>query len=306
MQVGHLYSSMGCVGVLADGFIKEMGIFFCVDKDYNTSFSKDNVNYLQRKDMSGKLKNKIAVVTGSTSGIGATIARAFAQEGAQVVITGRRADRGESVVTEIVNAGGQAVFEQADMADAKDCKRVCTRANEAFGGLDTLVNNAGIFPRAKFEETTPEFWDHMFAVNTRSAFLCSQAAVPMMRARGGGSIVNMGSTLPWSLGDNLFAYGCSKGAMYTMTRQLAGILRKDRIRVNWVTIGWVLTEKEFEVQAGEGRAPGWEVEQADHLPMGAFNTEQDMADACVYLASDAAARVTGTDLNVSAGLNIHM
>jgi NAD(P)-dependent dehydrogenase (short-subunit alcohol dehydrogenase family) len=127
-----------------------------------------------------------------------------------------------------------------------------------------------------------------------------------MRARGGGSIINMGSTLPWSLGDNLFAYGCSKGAMYTMTRQLAGILRKDKIRANWVTIGWVLTEKEFEVQAGEGREDGWEVGQADQLPMGEFNTEADMAEACVYLASDAAARVTGTDLNVSAGLNIHI
>ena len=90
-----------------------------------------------------------------------------------------------------------------------------------------------------------------------------------------------------------------------MTRQLAGILRKDHIRVNWVTIGWVLTEKEFEVQAGQGRQPGWEIEQGQQLPMG-FNTEADMADACVYLASDAAARVTGTDLNVSAGLSIHM
>ena len=170
--------------------------------------------------MSGKLEHKIAVVTGSTSGIGAAIARAFAKEGAQVVITGRREDRGEAVVGEIVGAGGQAVFEQADMAVAEDCRRVCEGAQEAFGGLDILVNNAGIFPRAKFEETTTEFWDTMFAVNTRSAFLCSQAAVPLMRARGGGSIINMGSTLPWSLGDNLFAYGCSKGAMYTMTRQL--------------------------------------------------------------------------------------
>ena len=256
--------------------------------------------------VAGKLKNKIAVVTGSTSGIGAAIARAFAQEGAQVVITGRRADRGDGVVAEIVNAGGQAVFAQADMAIPEDCRRVCERAKEAFGGLDILVNNAGIFPRAKFEETTPEFWDNMFAVNTRSAFLCSQAAVPMMRARGGGAIINMGSTLPWSMGDNLFAYGCSKGAMYTMTRQLAGILRKDKIRVNWVTIGWVLTEKEFEVQAGQGRQEGWEVGQAENLPMGEFNTEGDMAEACVYLASDAGARVTGTDLNVSAGLNIHM
>ena len=256
--------------------------------------------------MSKKLENKIAVVTGSTSGIGAAIARSFAVEGAQVVITGRREERGAQVVDEIAQAGGEAVFVKADMAVAEDCKQVCEQAKDAFGGLDVLVNNAGIFPRAKFEETTPEFWDTMFAVNTRSAFLCSQAAVPMMRARGGGSIINMGSTLPWVLGDNLFAYGCSKGAMYTMTRQLAGILRKDKIRVNWVTIGWVLTEKEFEVQAGQGREDGWEVGQAEQLPMGEFNTEEDMAEACLYLASDAGARVTGTDLNVSAGLNIHI
>lgn len=256
--------------------------------------------------MSQKLSNKIAVVTGSTSGIGAAIAKTFAQEGAKVVITGRRADRGEALIADIQKAGGEAIFAQADVAIPEDCQRIFEQTKDAFGGLDILVNNAGIFPRAKFESTSVEFWDNMFNVNTRSAFLCSQAAVPLMKQRGGGSIINMGSTLPWSLGDNLFAYGCSKGALYTMTRQMAGFLRKDKIRVNWVTIGWVLTEKEFEVQAGEGRQPGWETEQAPNLPMGEFNTEADMAEACLYLASDAAARVTGTDLNVSAGLNIHL
>ena len=253
-----------------------------------------------------EFKGQIVLITGAARGIGKSIAKRFALAGAHVIIADINEVEGDKSAEQITNEGYTAEFLKIDLAKIASVEAGIQHCFDQYGHLDVLVNNAGIFPRAKFEETTSEFWDTMFAVNTRSAFLCSQAAVPLMRARGGGSIINMGSTLPWSLGDNLFAYGCSKGAMYTMTRQLAGILRKDKIRANWVTIGWVLTEKEFEVQEGEGREEGWEVGQADQLPMGEFNTEGDMAEACVYLASDAAARVTGTDLNVSAGLNIHI
>jgi len=256
-------------------------------------------------DASKRLVGKVAVVTGSTSGIGAAVAKAFAAEGAKVVVSGRREDRGEAVVEQIASAGGEAVFVRTDVSVPADCAAVCAAAAETFGGLDVLANSVGIFPRMPFEQTTPEFWDRMFAVNVRGPFLCCQAAVPLLRKRGGGSIINLGSTLPWAFSDNLFAYGSSKGALYTMTRQLAGLLRKDRIRSNWITVGWVITEKELEIwdqQGGREQLYGRE----KNLPMGQFNTLEDMAEACVYLASDAAARVTGTDLNVSAGMQIRM
>jgi len=259
--------------------------------------------------MANRLKDKAAVVTGSTSGIGAGIARAFAAEGAAVVISGRRAEEGEAMAAGIREEAGAAVYQETDLRNADDCKNLCQRAKDEFGGLDILVNNAGIFPRAKLEETSPEFWDAMLDINLKGAFLCCQSAAPLMRERGGGSIINIGSTCAFSSGgpgDSLFAYGCSKGAMYIMTMKLAGNLASDRIRVNWVTVGWVLTEKEFEIQAVEGNNPEWLEENEKRLPMNQYNTVEDMAAGCIYLASDEAERVTGSNLNIAAGMGIHI
>jgi NAD(P)-dependent dehydrogenase (short-subunit alcohol dehydrogenase family) len=256
--------------------------------------------------MPDRLKNKVAVVTGSTSGIGEGIVRAFAAEGACVVVSGRRADRGEAVAASIRQAGGQGVFQQADLTVPEDCLRLIRRAAEAFGGLDVLVNNAGIFPRAKFEDTSVELWDAIFDTNIRGAFLCCQAAVPLMRQRGGGSIINIGSLHPFLGGGDLMAYGVSKGALHCLTRKLGQVLAKDRIRVNWISVGWVLTEMEYEVQAQQGRDAKALDETRARLPMGQFNTVEDIAAGCVYLASDDGVRVSGTDLNVTAGMGIRL
>lgn len=254
-----------------------------------------------------RLRDKIALVTGSTSGIGAGIARTYAAEGAQVVVTGRRPERGQNLVEELRASGAQAAFVQADLSLAEDCQRLFSEVEGAFGGLDILVNNTGIFPRCSFDETTPEFWDEMMAVNLRSAFLCSQQAARLMKPRGGGSIVNIGSGHAFNSGSggNLIAYGVSKTAMYGMTMKLAGILAKDRIRVNWITVGWVLTEMEYEIQALEGRDKDELEEISARLPMG-HNTVEDMAAGCLYLASDEAVRVTGSNINISAGMSIHI
>jgi len=256
--------------------------------------------------MGNRLHGKIAVVTGSTSGIGEGIARAFAAEGARVVVSGRREDRGQNVAAAIRDSGGQAVFQAADVARPEDCERLCRRAAEEFGGLDILVNNAGIFPRMPPDQTTVEFWDAIFDTNVRGAFLCSKAAVPLMRGRGGGAIINIGSGHAFGgTGGGLFAYGASKGALYVMTVKLASVLARDRIRVNWVTVGWVLTEMEFQTQAREGRDRQTLLANESRLPMGQYNTVEDIAEGCIYLASDAAARVTGSDLNISAGMCLH-
>lgn len=257
--------------------------------------------------MADRLAGKVAIVTGSTSGIGAEIARVFAAEGAKVVVTGRRQDRGDAIVGGIEEAGGAASFCQADLAQPDDCEAIVDHACSAYGGVDVLVNNAGIFPRGDFEESTPEFWDVMFDVNVRSVWLLARAAARSMRERGGGSIINMGSGNAFNrAGGRLFIYGCSKSALYGMTMKLAGMLVGDRIRVNWVTVGWVLTEKEYEIQEGEGR----DVESlhggAERLPMGRYNTERDNAYGCLFLASDESQAVTASNLNISAGLTIHI
>jgi NAD(P)-dependent dehydrogenase (short-subunit alcohol dehydrogenase family) len=257
--------------------------------------------------MPGRLAGKVAIVTGSTSGIGAEIARVFAAEGAKVVVTGRRQDRGEALVAGIEDAGGEASFCRADIAEPDDCHAIVDHACATFGGIDVLVNNAGIFPRGEFEESTTEFWDTMFDVNVRGVWLLCRAAARSMRERGGGSIINMGSGNAFNrAGGRLFIYGCSKSALYGMTMKLAGMLAGDRIRVNWVTVGWVLTEQEYETQQGEGRDAESLHAAAERLPMGRYNTERDNAYGCLFLASDEAAAVTASNLNISAGLCIHI
>lgn len=251
----------------------------------------------------GKLSGKVAIVVGSTSGIGEAVARRFAAEGASVVVSGRRKDEGEAVASSIVAAGGRAIFQKTDVKDARQCVALCQRAAEAFGGLDSMVYNTGIYTRALFDEITPEFWDEMQAVNVRGAFLCCQAAAPLMRKRGGGSITTMGSIHPFIQSDNMIPYGVSKGALLTLTRKLAGTLRKDCIRVNWITVGWVMTEMEKEVQSQEHGDLKRITEFETAAPWG-LNTKEEMASGCAYLASDEALRVTGTNLNISGGIQI--
>ncbi|TVQ24616.1 MAG: SDR family oxidoreductase, partial [Spirochaetaceae bacterium] len=216
-------------------------------------------------------------------------------------MSGRRADRGESIVRRIADSGGRAAFHQADLSDATACAPLCKRAADEFGGLDILVNNAGIFPVIEFEETTIEQWDRVFDLNARAAFFCAQAAVPMMRVRGGGSIVNIGSTHPFIAGAGQFVYGISKGALHTMTRKLAMLLAPDKIRANWISVGWVLTEEERRLRNVPDDDAAWIAEYQERNPMREFTSVDDVAEATLYLCADSGRRVTGTDLGVSSG-----
>lgn len=255
------------------------------------------------KEMNGRLKNKVAIVVGSTSGIGAEIARRFGVEGAKVVVSGRRRDKGEAVVHDICANGGEAVFQQVDVLDPDQCTALCQRAQDAYGGLDALIYNTGIFTRSAFDETDAAFWDHMMGVNVRGAFLCCQAAAPLMRKQGGGSMTMMGSVHAFVESPKLVAYGVSKNALQGLVRELAALLRKDRIRVNLVTVGWVLTETEKQIRIQEDGDLSRATNYDEKSPWG-LNTEEEMASGCVYLASDEALRVTGTNLNISGGLTL--
>jgi NAD(P)-dependent dehydrogenase (short-subunit alcohol dehydrogenase family) len=250
----------------------------------------------------GRVAGKVAIVTGSTSGIGEGIARMLAAQGAAVVVSGRRKDEGMRVVSDILADGGQAIFVQADLAQPADCAALIQETIHRFRRLDVLVNNAGIFPHVELEEQTPELWDEVHAVNVRGPFLCCQAAIPHMRRQGGGRIINIGSTLAYRAPADRLPYACSKGALLTMTKALARSLLADHITVNFVIVGWVASPGEIELRNqthGDGRA--YLEQRSDQAPLGRLETSEDIAGGVLYLASDEASHVTACELNISGG-----
>lgn len=254
--------------------------------------------------MNHRFTSKVAVITGSTGGMGAAIAKRLAAEGASVVVSGRRADEGDAVARRIVADGGKAVFQQADMGREVDCLSLIQAAKDQFGRLDILVNNAAALAQRPFDEITPEEWDAAYAVNVRGPFLCSRAAIPLMREQGGGAIINIGTTMAYRGGSlDRLAYSSSKGALLTLTKAMAGALAKDLIRVNWVIVGWVATPQEVALRNdthGDGAA--FLEETGEKRPMGRHETPEEIAAGVAYLASDEASHVTGAQLNISGAL----
>lgn len=251
--------------------------------------------------MTGRVADKVAVITGAAQGIGRGCAEILAREGARVVIGDLQEEAGLAAVDEIRASGGQATFQRADVEEEDHCAALVAAAIQTYGRLDILVNNAGWFPRATLEETTTELWDRIINVNLRGAFYCCKYAVPQMRAAGGGSIVNIGSINGLQGLPNLVAYAAAKGGLLTLTRTLAGAFAPDRIRANYVIPGWVLSEGELALQRSRGISAEDLQRAGERLPLGRHQTPRDTAYAVVYLASDESAQVTGTILNVDAG-----
>jgi len=247
----------------------------------------------------GKLQDRVAVVTASTGSMGEAIVRLFAQEGAKVVVSGRNEEKGEAIVKEIRAAGGVAIFQPADVSVIEDCRALIDRAVSQFGQIDILVNTAGISLRGNIEDTTVEDWDRIFATNVRSAFVCMQQAVRYMKERNRGSIVNIGSINAYIGESKLMAYSASKGAMMTLTKNTANYLKRYRIRVNQVNVGWTLTEGERRVKTQlEGKGEDWIAEAEKTRPFGRLLLPRDIALATMYFASDDSECVTGSVLDV--------
>lgn len=246
----------------------------------------------------GRVEGKVVIVTGGATGIGRGICEVLAREGARVLIANRSEQRGREAEAAIREAGGDATFVRSDITCESDCRELVEAAVRTYGKLDALVNNAGIFPRATLEETTWEMWDQIIAVNLKGAFFCCKYAAPEMRKQGGGCIVNIGSANAYVGLPHLAAYSISKGGMITMTRNLANALAKDRIRVNFLNPGWVITEMEIEIQAREGHDAQWLEEAGRSMPLGRHQAPDDAAYAVLYLVSDEASQVSGDLLNV--------
>lgn len=254
-----------------------------------------------------KLAGKVAIITGSTRGLGEGTARLMAAEGAAVVVSGRNAAEGRQVAESICAAGGEAVFVPADLSDPQACVDLVETAVHKFGKLDVLVNNAAIFPSTPLDEVTAEQWDQVYALNVRAPFLCSRAAIGPMRAQGGGVIINIGSVTAYQTAPILdrLVYGTSKAALLAMTKKMAHGLLADRIRVNWVTVGWIATPGEIALRDGTtGDGQHFLQQIAAQAPLGRLETVEETAAAVLYLATDEAAHVTACELNISGGLHI--
>jgi NAD(P)-dependent dehydrogenase (short-subunit alcohol dehydrogenase family) len=251
--------------------------------------------------MSNRLTGKVVIVTGAAQGIGLGCATLLASEGAAVVLGDLQEERGESAAAQIRTAGGKAHFCHVDIKNEQDCAGLIQKAKQIFGKIDGLVNNAGWFPRGTLENTTSELWDEVLQVNLRGPFFCCKYAAPLLRTNGGGSIVNIGSICGIQSLPNVVAYGAAKGGLLSLTRTLAGALAQDRIRVNYVIPGWVLTPGELAVHKAQGRQEGVLRKEGEKMTLGRQQTPQDTAFAVVYLLSDESSQVTGTILNVDAG-----
>lgn len=249
--------------------------------------------------MEGRLEGKVALVTGATGGIGAGIALEFGLQGASVLVHGRHAED-ERSLDALVEAGvprEQLAYQSAELQDETACRALPQIAVDRFGGLDILVNNAGDFRRGSIETTTVRLWDEQMGVNVRAPFILIQAAIPLMRARGGGSIVNIGSINADVGQPDLVAYSASKGALRTLTRNVAQQVNIHKIRVNQINPGWTLTETEDRTQRAESGLDDWMTDALTTRPFGRLLLPRDLALAALYFASDDAALVTGSVLD---------
>ncbi|MEK6263023.1 MAG: glucose 1-dehydrogenase [Planctomycetota bacterium] len=248
--------------------------------------------------MSKKLTGKVAVVTGSSKGIGASIAKHLAGEGAAVVVnySSSRADA-DRVVAEITGKGGKAIAVQANVAKEADIRRLFAEAREAFGPLDILVNNAGIYEFAPLESVTAEHFHKMFDLNVLGLILASQEAVKHF-GPAGGNIVNISSVVATAAPPNTAVYSATKAAVDAVTRSLAKELGPRHIRVNAVNPGMVETEGMHAAGIAES---DFRTQVESQTPLGRIGQPHDIAPAVVFLASSDSGWITGETLHIAGG-----
>jgi NAD(P)-dependent dehydrogenase (short-subunit alcohol dehydrogenase family) len=248
-----------------------------------------------------RLTQKVALITGGTSGIGEATALLFAREGARVAITGRNAERGAGVVSRIKESGGEAIFLHADVSQSSDCQRVVSETLRALERIDILFNNAGVFYPQTALECSEREWDEQIDVNLKGTFLMSKYALPGMIARKSGVIVNNASG--WGIvgGDRAVAYCASKGGVVLMTKAMAIDHGREGIRVNCVCPGDV--ETPMLPADAKMRGLKWEdyIAGCANRPLGRVGTVEEIAKAVLFLASDDSSFMTGAALIVDGG-----
>lgn len=249
-----------------------------------------------------RLKNKVAIVTGSTSGIGIGIARLYAAEGAQVIVCGRRAEKGQGVVDSIIAEGGKAAFHAMDITDPASIEKLVEDTAATYGHIDILVNNAAnvALKDGRVDELTIEMWDAIFQSDMRGTFYVTKCALPHMIQAGGGSIINIGSMA--SCGGDLgsTAYASAKAGVDMFTKSVALQYGKQNIRCNCVRPGLIVTpDNEAKVP------PALKEIFLSNIMVNRYGCPEDIGNACVYFGSDESAYVTGQIITVDGGLNSH-
>lgn len=248
-----------------------------------------------------RLQGKVALITGGSSGIGYHTSLLFAQEGASVVVADVNDEGGQKTVDEIKAAGGKAIYVHADVSKAADCEAMVAAAEREFGALHILFNNAGIMMSADDDAISTEesVWDTTMAVNVKGVFLGCKYGIPAIRRAGGGSIINTASFVALvGAATAQLAYTASKGAVLSMTRELATIHARENIRVNALCPGPLKTELLMKFLDTEEKKQ----RRLVHVPMGRFGEAKEMAYAALFLASDESSYVTGTEFLVDGGI----
>ena len=251
-----------------------------------------------------RLKDKVTIVTGSTSGIGVGIARLYAAEGAKVVICGRRQEKGQAVVDSIMAEGGEASYHFMDITDTDSVEKLMADTAEKYGKIDILVNNAANvgLKDGRVDELTLEMWDKVFQSDVRGTFYATKCVLPyLQKNEAGGSIINIGSMA--SCGGDLgsTAYACAKAGVNMLTQYTALQYGKNNIRCNCVRPGLIVTP-ENEAHVPQALKDVF----LSNIMVNRYGCPEDIGHMCVYLASDESAYVSGQIINVDGGLNSHV
>lgn len=239
------------------------------------------------------LENKVILVTGSTTGIGAAIAREAHQRGAYVMIHGRNEERAKALTDTLSE---RAAYTLADLLDPNTPQALIDATVKQFGRIDGVVNNAGIYPRSDIDSTDPELFDRVFTVNIKLPLFLIQAAVKQFRrqAKACYAVVNIGSINAYCGQNDLLAYSASKGALMTMTRNLGDAIGHERIRVNQLNVGWTVTETEHQTKLNEGLPIDWQSRVPHtYAPTGRLLRPEDIAPHVCFWLSDDSAPTTG-------------
>ncbi len=246
----------------------------------------------------GKLDGKVAVCTGSTSGMGRSTAYLFAEEGAKVVVTGRNEARAKEVVDNIKAKGGEAMYLLVDMTDLEDVKNIVPKTVEAYGTIDILFNNAGMLSLVPVTDITMEEWNRVFNVNLTSAMMLAKEVAPIMKKNGKGSIINTSSVAGYAAHFGPVAYSTSKHAMEGLNKALANELGPE-IRVNAIAPGAIVTA--MLDQAGGEAAVSYMI---DGAPLRRAGKPEEIATVALFFATDDSSFVTGQSLRVDGGFEV--
>ncbi|MCH2605730.1 MAG: SDR family oxidoreductase [Nitrospinales bacterium] len=245
-----------------------------------------------------RLKDKTAIITGGGTGIGLATARAFCQEGAKVILFGRRKEKLEKAVEKL---GGSAIIVQGDMTNNNDLDKLINETLHNFKKIDILVNNAGLFNGSPLHEISDSQWDEIMDINIRSVFQLTRRVLPVMLSQKYGSIIHISSILGLIAVPQVAAYNVSKGALNQFSRSIAVEYGSSGIRSNSICPGLIATDMTADLMKDADLMKEWSKE----YPIGRFGKPEDVANACLYLASDESSFVTGITLPVDGGFTAH-